>query len=245
MMHKSLHLYGAILALFASQVSAHAAIDPALGVQGNAVRNDVQRPSNNSPCGNVNIASAIDTSKAVTADASGAFTVDIQNFNGGRDGSRQVTMKVNADGKGANFVNAQVTVNGDAAPSGVGTQKITASLPAGTKCTGGASGNKCLASFTTLGGFGNCVVVQQGAGGGNAANANAGAAANGNANNGNKNNNANNGNAGNANANANANNAGKAKAAGNGKAKGNGRAKGQGRGRGRGRFRGANKNGRA
>ena len=34
-------------------------------------------------------------------------------------------------------------------------------LPAGTTCTGGASKNLCLVSFTTAGGFGNCVVVQQ------------------------------------------------------------------------------------
>ena len=36
-------------------------------------------------------------------------------------------------------------------------------LPAGTACTGGATGNKCLVSFTTAGGFGNCVAVSQGA----------------------------------------------------------------------------------
>lgn len=39
---------------------------------------------------------------------------------------------------------------------------MTAALPAGTTCTGGATGNKCLVSFKTAGGFGNCVVVQQG-----------------------------------------------------------------------------------
>lgn len=32
----------------------------------------------------------------------------------GRDGSRQVTMGVNADGTGANFVNGQITANGEA-----------------------------------------------------------------------------------------------------------------------------------
>jgi hypothetical protein len=75
-------------------------------------------------------------------------------------------MQVDAAGTGAKFVTGQVTVNGDAAPATTGTQKITASLPAGTACTGGASGDLCLASFKTAGGFGNCVVVQQGAGGG-------------------------------------------------------------------------------
>jgi hypothetical protein len=90
-------------------------------------------------------------------------------FPSGKDGSRSVTMTVDAAGTGAKFVAGKVTTNGDAAPATTGTQKITASLPAGTKCTGGASGDLCLASFTTAGGFGNCVVVQQGAGGGAAA----------------------------------------------------------------------------
>jgi len=75
-------------------------------------------------------------------------------------------MEVDA-GSGANFVAGKVTANGEAAPASTGTEQITASLPAGTTCTGGASGDLCLASFKTAGGFGNCVVVQQGAGGGN------------------------------------------------------------------------------
>jgi hypothetical protein len=80
MLLKSLCLSGLALAV---QVSAHAAINPALGVSAaKAVRNDVQRPSGNKPCGNTNIAQNIDSSTAVTADASGAFTVSIENFNG-------------------------------------------------------------------------------------------------------------------------------------------------------------------
>jgi hypothetical protein len=71
-----------VVALSAVQVAAHAAINPALGVSGKAVRNDVQRPRNNNPCGRTAIAGAIDNSQAVTADASGSFTVDIENFNG-------------------------------------------------------------------------------------------------------------------------------------------------------------------
>ncbi|OAK95789.1 hypothetical protein IQ06DRAFT_231187 [Phaeosphaeriaceae sp. SRC1lsM3a] len=173
MFSKSILLFTAVVAFSAVDVAAHAAINPALGVTGTAARNDVQRPSNNKPCGNAAL-TAIDTSTAVTADASGSFTVDIQNFNGGKDGSRSVTMQVDAAGTGAKFVNGQVTANGEAAPATTGTEKITASLPAGTTCTGGASGNLCLASFKTAGGFGNCVVVQQGAGG-----AGAGAAAGG------------------------------------------------------------------
>jgi hypothetical protein len=81
MLFKSVLLSGAILAFSAVDVMAHAAINPALSVKGTAVRNDVQRPSNNKPCGNAAL-TAIDTSTAVTADASGSFTVDIQNFNG-------------------------------------------------------------------------------------------------------------------------------------------------------------------
>jgi hypothetical protein len=87
----------------------------------------------------------------------------------GKDGSRQVTMQVDAAGTGAKFVAGKVTTNGVLAPTSKATEKITASLPAGTTCTGGAAGNLCLASFTTAGGFGNCVVVQQGAGAGAAA----------------------------------------------------------------------------
>lgn len=37
-------------------------------------------------------------------------------------------------------------------------------LPKGLTCTGGATKNKCLVSFTTAGGFGNCAVVQTAAG---------------------------------------------------------------------------------
>jgi hypothetical protein len=65
-------------------------------------------------------------------------------------------------------------------PTSTGTDQVSASLPAGTTCTGGASGDLCLVSFTTTAGFGNCVVVQQGgAAGGAAAGGAAGAAAGG------------------------------------------------------------------
>ncbi|TFK38031.1 hypothetical protein BDQ12DRAFT_652301 [Crucibulum laeve] len=162
-----------VLALSA-QVYGHAAIAPALGVAGTPVRNDVERPSTANPCGSgVNIASTIDSSTAVAAAADGSFTTTVTNFNGGADGSRKVTAQVDATGAGTKFVAATVTTNGDAAPAAVGSQKIVASLPAGTKCTGGATGNKCLVSFKTTAGFGNCVVVSQGAA---AAAGNAGAA---------------------------------------------------------------------
>ncbi|GAW08656.1 gas1-like protein [Lentinula edodes] len=56
-----------------------------------------------------------------------------------------------------------VSQNGDAAPTTVGSDQIVAALPAGTTCSGGTAGNLCLVQFTTTAGFGNCVVVAQGA----------------------------------------------------------------------------------
>lgn len=152
----------AIALAFTSQVQAHAAVAPVLGVAAAPKRSDVQRPSTAKPCGNANIASTINTSTPVVAAADGTFTVTATNFNGGRDGSRQVTMTVDATGAGTKFVAGTVTKNGQAAPATTGSEQITAKLPAGTKCTGGKNGNLCVASFKTLGGFGNCVVVQQG-----------------------------------------------------------------------------------
>jgi hypothetical protein len=81
MLFKSILVPAAILAFSAVDVCAHAVISPALGVKAAAVRNDAQRPSANKPCGNAAL-TAIDTTTPVTADASGAFTVNVQNFNG-------------------------------------------------------------------------------------------------------------------------------------------------------------------
>jgi len=169
----------AIVLTFSAQAHAHAALAPVLGVAGTPKRSDVQRPSTATPCGKTNVAANIDTSTPVAAAADGTFTVTATNFNGGRDGSRQVSLTVDAAGTGKNFVAGQVTTNGDPAPATVGSEQIVASLPAGTKCTGGTAGNLCLASFKTTGGFGNCVVVQQGAAAaGGAATANGAGAAN-------------------------------------------------------------------
>ncbi|KAI9063835.1 hypothetical protein FKP32DRAFT_1666283 [Trametes sanguinea] len=158
------------------QAHAHAAIAPALGVKGTPVRNDVQRPSKNSECGNVNIAQNIDTSTAVQAAANGTFAATITNFNGGVDGSRQVTALVDPTGTGKSFVSADVLQNGDKNPSGTGSQQLVVQLPQNAQCSGGATKDKCLVSFTTAGGFGNCVVVQQAASSGSANKANASAA---------------------------------------------------------------------
>jgi len=160
-----------------AQVNAHAAVAPALGVAGTPVRNDVKRPNTANPCGaGVNVATALDSSTAVAAGAGGAINLSAINFNGGADGSRKVTAKVDATGTGKSFVAMTVSKNGDAAPATNAAQAIVANLPAGTKCTGGATKNKCLVQLVTSAGFGNCVAVSQGAA---AAGAGAGAAAGG------------------------------------------------------------------
>ena len=73
-----------------------------------------------------------------------------------------MTAKVDATGTGKSFVAMTVSKNGDAvsgfitlnkkqcidrvdqAPATNAAQAIVANLPAGTKCTGGATKNKCL-----------------------------------------------------------------------------------------------------
>jgi len=171
-------LVSAVVFALGLQVNAHAAISPALGVTGNVTRSDVQRPSTAKPCGNTAL-TAIDTSTPVNAAADGSITMNITNFNPGKDGSRNIkTVKINT-GNGTSFkAEGAVTKNGDAAPSSTGSQQITVKLPAGTKCTGGKSGDLCLMSMTTDGGFGNCVVVKQGgAAAGNSTSAATGAVA--------------------------------------------------------------------
>ncbi|KAF4564523.1 hypothetical protein EYR40_010688 [Pleurotus pulmonarius] len=168
-------LFGAVLALaFSVQVSAHAGATPALGVAGQFTRGDVERPSTANPCGEVNIAQTLNAATPIVAAADGTFTATVQNFNGGRDGSRQFTVAVDAAAAGTNFVPATVSKNGDPAPAAVGTEQLVGQLPAGTTCTGGQAGNLCLAQFKSSAGFGNCVVIQQGA----AATGNAAAAGN-------------------------------------------------------------------
>ncbi|KAJ3758281.1 hypothetical protein FB446DRAFT_651913 [Lentinula raphanica] len=162
-----------VLLAISAQVSAHAAIAPALGVAGTPVRADVQKPSKASPCGKVDVASNLDTSTPVQAAADGTFTATATDFNAGADGSRSVTAKVDPTAQGTTF-NTAVTVsqNGVAAPKTVGSDQIVAALPSGTTCSGGTAGNLCLVQFVTTAGFGNCVVVAQGAATGAAAAAN-------------------------------------------------------------------------
>ncbi|KAI0763468.1 Alpha/Beta hydrolase protein [Trametes elegans] len=176
MFSKSIIAAAAVFLGLSLQVHAHAGVTPALGVAGTFARSDVQRPSNAKPCGNIDVASNLDSSTAITAAADGSFTAMVTNFNGGVDGSRQVTVKVDSTGTGESFVAATVSQNGDKSPKSTGSQKVTAQLPQGLTCKGGASGNKCLVSFTTAGGFGNCAVVQTGTGASNNAAVAAGSA---------------------------------------------------------------------
>jgi len=150
-----------VLAAISSSALGHALVAPVLGVAGTAGRGSVQRPSNAKPCGNTAL-TAIDTSIAVPLNGN-SFTVTATNFNGGRDGSTQFTAQVDSTGKGSAFKAATVTKNGVAAPANVGNAQITVQMPAGTTCTGGKAGNRCLVSFKSAGGFGNCVVVSSGA----------------------------------------------------------------------------------
>lgn len=158
-----LYFVAALLLGASIQAQAHAIISPALGVTGTPARSDVQRPSKNAECGSANIATDLNTVTPIVAKADGSFAATITNFNAGTDGSRQVTALVDPSGTGKSFTAATVTTNGDKAPTDVGSQQLALSLPAGTKCAGGTAGNLCLVSFTTAGGFGNCVAVMQAA----------------------------------------------------------------------------------
>ncbi|KAJ3522772.1 hypothetical protein NM688_g8826 [Phlebia brevispora] len=145
------------------QAYAHAIITPALDVNGTGTRNDVQRPTNTSMCGGVNITAALPSSITIPLQAGGIFSANITNFNGGQDGSRQVTAAVDRTATGANFTSATVKQNGDLVPTSVGSQTLIVEMPPGTVCSGSPSENLCLVSFKTAGGFGNCVVVRESA----------------------------------------------------------------------------------
>jgi len=166
-----------VLLAVSSQVHGHAIIAPPLGVTGTPARSDVQRPSTASPCGTINVASTLDTSTPVQAAADGTFTTTATDFNAGADGSTSVSAKVDPTAQGTTFTTpVTVSANGIAAPTTVGSAQIVAALPAGTTCSGGTAGNLCLVQFTTTAGFGNCVVVAQGASTANATTAATGSA---------------------------------------------------------------------
>jgi len=144
---------GLVLAL---QAQGHAIITPALG--GGTARSDVKRPSAAAPCGaGVDIASLVSSSQAVPV-TNGAIDATITNFNAGTDGSRQVTAQIDPTGTGKSFQAATVTTNGDKSPTDVGSQPLVVQVPAGLQATSGTM----LVSFTTAGGFGNCIAATTG-----------------------------------------------------------------------------------
>ncbi|KAJ7857067.1 hypothetical protein B0H14DRAFT_2751746 [Mycena olivaceomarginata] len=119
---------------------------PALGVTGSPVRNDV------SACPPPSLATTPTLPRISTrllpflSRRMGARDeLNVTNFNrAGSDGSRSVSVLVDPTGTGKNFVAAKATKNGDPAPKTNGSGKVALSLPAGTKCTGGKTGNLCL-----------------------------------------------------------------------------------------------------
>ncbi|KAF8504836.1 hypothetical protein F5888DRAFT_1658984 [Russula emetica] len=145
-----------------SSVNAQCVVTPPLGGSGKPTAGDVQQPFSVTPCGSIPIAQNIDSSEAVKADTSGKFIVSIINFGTGPDGSRHIkTVSVDQTGTGDNFAEAQMVANGDEDPTSDGTQQLTVQLPNGTKCDGGSGKDRCLVSFATDAGYGNCVVVTQ------------------------------------------------------------------------------------
>ncbi|KAL5523113.1 hypothetical protein ACEPAF_1380 [Sanghuangporus sanghuang] len=128
----------ALVLLLSCQVFAHTIIAPATGVSGTSARSDA----------NTNV-----------------FTVTVTNFNGGKDGSAQIVdTSINPSGTGSSDSSVTITKNGVATPLTTGSVQVSGTLPAGTTCTGGINGASCLVSFTTGGGFGNCILVSQGRG---------------------------------------------------------------------------------
>jgi len=79
MFSKSLIAFISVFSLTTS-VNAHAAVAPALGVEGPPTLDDVQKPSFSAPCGNVDIADNLDTSTAAAATADGEFVINVTNF---------------------------------------------------------------------------------------------------------------------------------------------------------------------
>jgi len=166
MFAKSLSAAVVLVLSLSLQACGHTLIEPAIGVTGAGARSDVQQPSTATPCGaSVNVANALKSSTAVKASGD-AFTVSAQNFNGGQDGSQEITSAlVDTTATGTSFKGtATITKNGVLAPATTSTVQIQGTLPSGTKCTGGPDGASCLVSFKTAGGFGNCVLISQGSG---------------------------------------------------------------------------------
>ncbi|KAL0953939.1 hypothetical protein HGRIS_005102 [Hohenbuehelia grisea] len=154
---------GAVALSLAAQAYGHAAVLPPLGVAGEMTRDQVQRPTDDQPCGGINVNANLATSQRLQADDQGKFSAEVTNFDPLLDGSEQFTMKVSATASTADMVNGAISKNGPLLLFRVPERNtIEATLPNGVKCSGGPDGNLCLASFRSVSGFGNCVVIQQG-----------------------------------------------------------------------------------
>ncbi|KDQ22675.1 hypothetical protein PLEOSDRAFT_1050167 [Pleurotus ostreatus PC15] len=145
-----------------SSAYAHAAAHPAMGIKEPLKRPDVRRPDAKNPCGTgVDIAANLEKAETIQVAADGTFSVVVENYNGGIDGSRQFTLKVDATGTGKSFQAGTITKNGLKVTYKNEKETIQAKLPAGMICQGGQAANLCLAQFTNAAyqKFGNCVVV--------------------------------------------------------------------------------------
>ncbi|KAG8743816.1 hypothetical protein FRC10_011364 [Ceratobasidium sp. 414] len=100
-----------------------------------------------------------------TASANGTVSMTIHQVN--RDGAGPYSCGVSADGTGKTFVAMTILVNLPGVDSIFTKTKMTdlplvAQMPAGTKCTGGPSGNACLVrcrNTARAGPFGGCAAV--------------------------------------------------------------------------------------
>jgi len=166
MFSKVFAIVSVVLAV-SSQVHGHGGVQPFLGVNGTLVKSDISKLVASSPCGQVDIASGVASATPVQAAADGTFTATGVTFDTGSDGSESVSANVDPTAQGTSFTTpVTITTNGDPAPATTSvTSPIVAALPAGTTCTGGATGNVCLVQFVTTAGFANCVAVAQGAAG--------------------------------------------------------------------------------
>lgn len=71
----------ALLLSVTLQVEAHASIAPMLGLGRKPVRNDSQRPTDNKPCGNFDIANSFDSTETIAVKSDHTFSALITNFN--------------------------------------------------------------------------------------------------------------------------------------------------------------------
>jgi hypothetical protein len=69
-----------LLLVLTSSVNADFVFGPALGVQGNPVQGDVQRPPSGKPCGGMAISENVKNSTCAKAEANGNFPVAIHSF---------------------------------------------------------------------------------------------------------------------------------------------------------------------